>query len=124
MPLRMVLDDGAVFAKHVALIGARNLDPPEVEFIDASGIHTGDGAIERALAGADAVYIAFDADSVEPGELAVFMPEPDGLRLAEIEELLADVAARKRIAGIGFTGLVRDAANEPKLARLAGAVGL
>jgi regulator of RNase E activity RraA len=52
------------------------------------------------------------------------MPEPDGLGLAEIEELLADVAARKRIAGIGFTGLVRDAANEPKLARLAGAVGL
>ena len=124
MPLRMVLDDGAVLAKHVALVGARNLDPPEVEFIDASGIHTGDGAIERALAGADAVYVALDADSVEPGELAVFMPEPDGLRLAEIEELLADVAASTRIAGIGFTGLVRDEANEAKLARLARTVGL
>ena len=81
MPLRMVLDDGAVLAKHVALVGARNLDPPEVEFIEASGIQTGDGAIERALEGADAVYVALDADSVEPGELAVFMPEPDGLRL-------------------------------------------
>ena len=124
MPLRMVLDDGAVLAKHVALIGARNLDPPEVEFIEASGIQTGDGAVERALEGADAVYVAFDADSVEPGELAAFMPEPDGLRLAEIEELLRDVAARKRIAGLGLTGLVRDAANEPKLARLATALGL
>jgi arginase len=124
MPLRMVLDDGAALARHVALVGARNLDPPEVEFIHASGIHTGDGAIERALAGADAVYVALDADSVEPGELAVFMPEPDGLHLAEIERLLAEIAARSPIAGIGFTGLVRDTANEAKLARLAGAVGL
>jgi arginase len=40
MPLRMVLDDGAVLAKHVALIGARNLDPPEVEFIATTDIHT------------------------------------------------------------------------------------
>jgi arginase family enzyme len=124
MPLRMVLDDGAVLAKHVALIGARNLDAPEAAFITASGIHTGEGAIERALEGADAVYVAFDADSVEPDELAVFMPEPDGLRLAEVEELLAEVASRKRIAGLGFTGLLRDAANEPKLARLASALGL
>jgi arginase len=124
MPLRMVLDDGAVLPKHVALIGARNLDPPEAEFIAASGIHTGEDAIERALEGADAVYVALDADSVEPGELAVFMPEPDGLRLAQVEELLREVAARKRVAGLGFTGLVRDAANEPKLARLASSLGL
>ena len=66
MPLRMVLDDGAVLARHVALIGARNLDPPEVEFIATTGIQTGAGAIERALEGADAVYVALDADSVEP----------------------------------------------------------
>ena len=84
----MVLDDGAVLAQDVALIGARNLDPPEVEFIAAAGIHTGDDAIERALEGADAVYVALDADSLEPGDLAVFMPEPDGLRLTEVEKLL------------------------------------
>jgi arginase len=124
MPLRMVLDDAAVLAKHVALIGARNLDPPETTFIEASGIQIGEGAVERALDGADAVYVAFDADSVEPGELAVFMPEPDGLLLEELEELFRDVASRKRIAGLGFTGLVRDPANEPKLARLATSLGL
>ena len=123
MPLRMVLDDGAVLAEHVALVGARNLDPPEAEFIEASGIQTGVGAIERALRGADAVYVAFDADSVEPGEFAVFMPEPGGLRLAEVEELLRDIASRTRIAGLGLTGLVHDPANEPKLARLAAALG-
>lgn len=52
------------------------------------------------------------------------MPEPDGLRLDEVEELLRDLSSRSRIAGLGFTGLVRDDANEPKLARLAAALGL
>ena len=124
MPLRMVIDDGAVLPRNVALIGARNLDPPEVEFIEASGIQTGEGAVERALDGADAVYVAFDADSVEPGELAVFMPEPDGLRLSEVEELFASISGQARIAGLGFTGLARSPENGPKLARLASALGL
>jgi arginase len=124
MPLRMVIDDDAVQAKHVALVGARNLDPPEVAFIEASGIRSGEDAIQRALDGADAVYVALDCDSVEPGELAVFMPEPDGLRLDELEEALRGIASSTRIAGLGFTGLVRDPANEPALARLAAALGL
>jgi arginase family enzyme len=113
-----------VLARNVALIGARNLDPPEVEFIESAGVQTGEGAVWRALEGADAVYVALDCDAVEPGELGVFMPEPQGLHLDELEALLGDVAARKRIAGLGFTGLVRDPANEPKLARLATALGL
>jgi len=124
MPLRMVIDDGAVLPRNVALIAARSLDPAEAEFIEASGIQIGAGAVERALDGADAVYVAFDGDSVEPGELAVFMPQPGGLRLDEVEELLRHVATRARIAGLGFSGLRRDDANEPKLARLAAALGL
>jgi arginase family enzyme len=124
MPLRMLLDGGAVAPGRVALVGARNLDPPEVEFIAASGLHLGSNAVADALTGADAVYVALDADSAEPGELAVFMPEPDGLRLDELEELLRDVASRARVAGLGFTGLLPEAENEPKLARLAAALGL
>ncbi len=124
MPLRMVIDDDAVQAKHVALVGARNLDPPEVDFIEASGIGTGAAAIERALDGADAVYVAVDGDAFEPGELHVFMPEPNGLRLEEVEQVLRGIASRTRVAGLGFSGLVRNEANEPKLARLASALGL
>ena len=124
MPLRMVIDDGAVEPGHVALVGARSLDPPEEEFIHSAGVQFGGGAVERALDGADAVYLAFDADVVEPGELAVFMPEPDGMRLDALEALLREIASRTRLAGVGFTGLVRDPANEPKLARLAAALGL
>ena len=40
--------------------------------------------------------------SVDPGEVAVFMPEPGGLTLAEVERLLAAVAAahsRARVSG-------------------------
>ena len=121
MPLRMVIDDGAVLPANVALIGARNLDPPEVEFIESAGVQTGEGAVERALEDADAVYVALDCDAFDPGELAVFMPEPDGLGLGEVEALLEDLSARTRVAGLGFTGLVRDGANEAKLARLASA---
>jgi arginase family enzyme len=120
----MLIDGGAVEPGHVALVGARNLDPPEEEFIASAGIHTGPDAVERALDGADAVYVALDADAAEPGELAVFMPEPDGLTVDELDALLRDVASRTRVAGLGFTGLVRDPANEPKLARLASALGL
>jgi arginase family enzyme len=87
-------------------------------------VRTGEDAIEQALKGADAVYVALDCDSFDPGELAVFMPEPGGLRLSEVEALLEDLSSRIRVAGLGFTGLVRDDANEPKLVRLAAALGL
>ena len=124
MPLRMILDGGAVRPEDVALVGARNLDPPEVEYLAASPLHTGEDAIERALGGVDAVYVALDADSAEPGELACFMPEPDGLSLQELDALLRDVAGRARMAGLGFSGLLPESTNEPKLARLAAALGL
>ena len=124
MPLRMLLDGGAVDSANVVLIGARNLDPPELEFIESSGLHRGEDALGVAFEGTDAVYVALDGDAAEPGELAVFMPEPDGLALEELERLLRDVAARAPLAGLGFSGVLPDPANTPKLARLAAAAGL
>ncbi|MBA2460218.1 MAG: arginase family protein [Actinobacteria bacterium] len=124
MPLRMLIDGGAVLPGNVALLAARSLDPPEVEFIERSGIRTGDDAIARALEDTDAVYVALDCDSVEPGELEVFMPEPNGLQLAELERILGAIAGRSLLAGAGLTGLVRAETNEPKLARLCEALGL
>ena len=124
MPLRMVIDDGAVLPRHVAHVGARALDPPEEAFIEASGIQVGPGAIERALEGADAVYVALDGDVANPGELDMFMPEPGGLTLDELERILREIAGRTRVAGLGFTGLVASEANAAALPRLAGAAGL
>ena len=115
MPLRMLLDAGDVGAADVILVGARNLDPPEAEFIAASGIRQQLGELP------DAVYVAVDCDVVEPGELDVFMPEPEGLHLDELESLLASM---KTPVGAGITGATASARNEELLPRLGHALGL
>jgi arginase family enzyme len=120
MPLRMLIDGGAIEAANVALVGARNLDPPEAEFIAASGVHDSpDALLERV----DCVYVALDGDVADPGELTVFMPEPGGPTLAELEAVLVDVRERATVVGAGFTGLAPDPANVEKLQHLAAALG-
>ncbi|MCS7006614.1 MAG: arginase family protein [Thermoleophilia bacterium] len=121
MPLRMLLDAGDVRAEDVALVGARNLDPPEVAFLAETGI---DDSVERALAGVDAAYLAFDLDVLDPSEAAVFVPEPGGLSLSQAESLLREIAARGAIAGMGVTGLLPDRENARVVERLLAAAGL
>jgi hypothetical protein len=115
MPLRMLLDAGDVAAADVILLGARNLDPPEEEFIEAAGIRRELGDLP------DAFYVALDCDVFEPGELDVFMPEPDGLRLDEAEQILAGLPTP---VGAGLTGLLWSERNEAVVPRLARALGL
>ena len=120
MPLRMLLDRGTIAAADVVLWGARNLDPPEEEYIAATGIDDNAGAL---LDRAEAVYVALDCDVLDPGELAVFMPEPGGPTLDEVERLLVEVRESGKLVGVGFTGLAPDPANVEKLERLTAALG-
>ena len=120
MPLRTLLERGTIAAADVVLWGARNLDPPEEEFIAAHGIGDDPAAV---LDRAEAVYVALDCDVLDPDELAVFMPEPGGPPLAEVERLLVRVRNSGSLAGAGFTGLAPDPANVEKLGRLAAALG-
>jgi arginase len=120
MPLRMVIDGGAVDARDVALVGARNLDPPEVAYIAAAGIHDDPRAV---LARVDRVYVALDCDVLEPSQLAVFMPEPGGPTLTELEVLLGRIRESVTVVGAGLTGLAPDRANVEKLERLTTALG-
>ena len=115
MPLRMLIDGGAVAAADVALIGARNLDPPEVAFIAEAGVHDTAGAVLERV---DTVYVALDCDVFAPGELTVFMPEPGGPGIGDVERLFCDLRARTTIAGAGITGLAPDPANVVPLERL------
>jgi arginase len=124
MPLRMLVDRGAVDPTDVALVGARDLDPPEAEFIRASGLHTGEQSVERALAGVDGVYVAIDADGLDETEVASFMPVPGGIALAEADELLRAVAGSAAVVGVGLTGFLPDPANVGPAARLCAALGL
>jgi arginase len=120
MPLRMLLDDGVVAPDDVALVGARNLDPPEVEYMAETGI---DDSLERALTSVDAVYIALDLDVLDPGEADVFMQEPRGPSVGEIEEVLLQAKAQARISGIGVTGFLASERNVPVITRLLSAAG-
>jgi len=120
MPFRMLLDAGVVVPEDTALVGARSLDPPEVEFMAANGI---DESLERALAGVEATYVALDFDVLDPEEADVFMPEPDGMSVPELEGLLVDVAGRTAIAGIGVTGFLATERNAALAARLLNAAG-
>lgn len=120
MPLRMVIDSGAVDAQDVALVGARNLDPPELEFIAAAGIHDDPRAV---LDRVDCVYVAIDCDVFDPAELSVFMPEPDGPSLADVERQLAAIRESGTVVGAGLTGLAPDPANVEKVERLTAALG-
>jgi arginase len=125
MPLRMILDGGAVATGDAVLVGARNLDPGEEAFIRASALATGSEGVTRALDGVEAVYLAIDVDVLEPGEpVAMHMAEPGGLRLGEVEELIRTIAARRRIAGVGLSGLAPGEGSVAGLVRLLAAAGL
>jgi arginase len=121
MPLRMIIDRGVADPHDIALVGARNLDPPEVEFIAAAGIHDNP---QEVLDRVDSVYVALDCDVFEPSELAVFMPEPGGPSVAEIERLFGRIRAAATVVGVGLTGLAPDRENVSKLERLTTALGL
>jgi arginase len=125
MPLRMLLDAGTVATEDVALVGARNLDPPEEEFIAEAGLPTGSEGVETALDGVDAVYVALDLDALDPGEgVVVFVPEPEGLTLAEVETLLRRIVEARALAGAGLTGLAPAVGNGEPLRELCAALGL
>ena len=125
MPLRMLLDSGTVEPADTVLVGARNLDPPEKEFIAATGLRTGAEEVDAGLEGADAVYVALDCDVLDPDEeITAHLPEPGGLTIAETSSLLGAIAAGKPLAGAGLTGLAADPRNTPGLTRLCAALGL
>jgi arginase family enzyme len=120
MPLRMAIDEGSVRSGDVALVGARDLDPPEAAYVAEHGI---DDDVSRALDATDAVYVALDVDVLEPGAVPCFMPVPGGLAADEVVSILATIAQRSRVAGLGLTGLV-PGADPGQLARFPAAAGL
>src|SRR5581483_5603492 len=124
MPLRMLVDSGIVEPEDVVLVGARNLDPPEEEFIASSGLRVGPAAIGDALSDTNGAYVAFDADVLDAGEARVFMPEPGGLSVSEVGRLFAQVSAATSVLGVGVTGLAPAPDNVARLAPLWPALGL
>jgi arginase len=124
MPLRMLIDAGTVDPNDVALLGARNLDPPEEEFIAASGVNVGEDAVDRAIDECSCVYVALDVDSLDAAEVRSFMPEPGGLKVDEVETLFTELRERTTVLGAGASGMAPDPANVEPVTRLFRALGL
>ena len=124
MPLRMLLDSGAVEAEDVLLLGTRNLDPPEREFIASTGLRTEPDQLGAALEGTEGLYVALDADVLEPNGISSFMPEPGGFSLEETEELFRRIARQAPVLGAGLSGLAAEPSNVEPLARLCAALAL
>ena len=82
-----------------------------------------DDSLDRALAGAGAAYVALDLDVLDPSEVDVLIPEPDGPPAEEIEALLRDIAGRTTIAGIGVTGFLATERNAALATRMLAAAG-
>jgi arginase len=124
MPLRMLIDSGAVGSDDVVLVGARDLDQPEEAFIGEVGLRLGEEGIPAAIAGTAGVYVALDCDSLDEDEVCSFMPEPDGLHVGDAERIFRELAQSAPILGVGLSGLVADERNLEPLTRLLTALGI
>jgi len=121
-------DAPGVREEDAALLGGQVLDEAESRALAASPIaHFGAGMLAtdagRAALGAwaatvagrvDAWYIAFDLDAIDATEgLAVAMPEPGGLSVADAERAVAIVASTGPVIGFGATAAMFRSSDPP-----------
>ena len=118
MPFRMILEDGYAAAGDCALLGARNVDPPESDFIAETGLSTSAAELPSVLGDTAGAYIAFDCDVLDPGEVDCFMPEPGGPSLGDCLRTIEALAGRTAVLGIGFTGLVASSGNPARIRQI------
>ncbi len=121
MPLRFLLErqdnsigrTAAVLpAGSVVLIGARDLDPPEVEYIRSSGIRRLPPAGAEAgaifgVAGAQsdggAAYVHIDLDVIDPRYYRnVKCPQADGLTIERLVGLVEAIRERRNLVGLSI----------------------
>jgi agmatinase len=98
-----------------ASVGIRSLSEEEASHLEAHPVPMWSTRQFRALRGdgsailaalSDEVFVTFDLDALDPGIMpATGTPEPGGLDWYEAVDLLAAVAARKRIVGFDVVEL-------------------
>ena len=99
-------------AGHLVLAGTRALDDAESDFVAASGIRLigvdelDAASLSTALreTGATSVYVHVDLDVLDPAEVdGVGFPEPFGLSLQQLLEVIAAAKAALPLVGAGVT---------------------
>ncbi len=101
-----LVPDRSLRPAQVVLAGVRALDPAEREHAAKAGIPivADPPALVDAVAGAGAVYVHVDLDVLDPEVFgSVGVPEPGGLTTERLTAMVAALAERHEIAGLGVT---------------------
>lgn len=137
MVLRAALGDGPaplralcprpLAVEQVILAGLRDLDPPERDFLDATGLtHApaeaiSDGRVAALIRAHPARrwHVHFDLDVVDPADLPeVTVPTPGGPPLAALARLLVELVTHHDVASLTVTEHVGGAASARRIADL------
>jgi arginase len=96
------IDLAPVAEDRVLLVDARDLDPPEVEYLARSAIRRC-AVREAATALPDGpLYLHLDLDVVDPDELpGLLFPAPGGPSLLTVAEAVRDILATGRVTAFG-----------------------
>lgn len=121
-----VPDFSPVPRERVALVGVRDLDPPEASYIERHGLplvpvdairdvgaaSAMKAALERIGAGADGAYFHLDLDVLDPEVAYVNQYQaPDGLTVGDVVAVIRTVAARLPLKSAAVTAY--DAEHDP-----------
>jgi arginase len=144
MVLRTLLGDGpaelvperTVSVERLALVGVRDIDAAEAEFIDGHAVPTitaselvAEQVVEQVSAmGATSVYIHIDLDVLDLGEInGLTAPQPFGLSTSALLEVVRALTTKFQVAGAGIASFAPASPDEatddlPTLLRLIGAL--
>ena len=96
-----------VAEERVHLIGARDLDPAEEEFLASSSVHVWEGSSPPDVGGPDGretCYVHVDLDVLDPEVgRANRYSAPGGLRLDQLLDIIGRIAERNRIGALALT---------------------
>lgn len=90
--------------ERIVLVDARDLDPPEREFLAASPMrHMSTDGLTPAGLPDGPLYLHVDLDVVDPGELpGLLFPAPGGPSVGAVADALAVVMGSGRVAAVGL----------------------
>ncbi|GAA5130877.1 hypothetical protein GCM10023320_53380 [Pseudonocardia adelaidensis] len=105
--------------RDVVLVDARDLDPPEAEYLARSGIRR--VPVDRVADVGEPVYLHVDVDVTSPDDLpGLLFPATGGPSLTAVTDAVRGVVARRGVAAVGIACTYRQGSGAARL--LAGLV--
>ena len=93
-----------VLEQQVLLVGARDLDPPEVRYLESAQIRRADvGGLDRAALPDGPLYLHIDLDVIDPAQLAgLRYPAPGGPGPEPVADALRWLLGTGLVAAVGL----------------------